>query len=109
LAYIIAIAPNFYGFLFQMGVDAPLGIQRFYYIAYPTGLIIGFVVYYVSCLAFAPPGMKQASGWMEPKEFVEDNDVSGIDGFSIDVIEPGFAEKGAVAVTRAANGEKGSF
>ncbi|KAJ5257677.1 hypothetical protein N7497_000637 [Penicillium chrysogenum] len=109
LAYIIAIAPNFYGFLFQMGVDAPLGIQRFYYIAYPTGLIIGFVVYYVSCLAFAPPDMKQASGWMEPKEFVEDNDVSGIDGFSIDVIEPGFAEKGAVAVTRAANGEKGSF
>lgn len=53
--------------------------------------------------------MKQASGWMEPKDFVEDNDVSGSDGFTIDAVEPGFAEKGAIAVTTAAHGEKGSF
>lgn len=109
LAYVIAIAPNFYGFLHQMGVKAPLGIQRFYYIAYPTGLIIAFVVYYVSCLASPPADMKEASGWMEPKDFVEDNDASGSDGYTINAVEPDFAEKGNVAVTTAAHGGKGSF
>lgn len=92
-----------------MGVKAPLGIQRFYFIAYPTGLIVAFVVYYLSCLAFAPADMKDASGWMEPKDFVEDNDASGSDGYTINAVEPGYAEKGAVAVTTAAHGEKGSF
>ena len=92
-----------------MGVKAPLGIKRFYYIAYPTGLIIAFVVYYLSCLAFPPPDMKQASGWMEPKDFVEDHDASGSDESTIDAVEPDFAEKGAVAVARPAHGEKGSF
>jgi NCS1 family nucleobase:cation symporter-1 len=73
--------------------------------------------------------MKQASGWMEPKASIENpsipetslsstNSLGSIHpdacfmpggAISIDVIEPGFAEKGAVAVTRAANGEKGSF
>ncbi|KGO51334.1 Permease, cytosine/purine, uracil, thiamine, allantoin [Penicillium expansum] len=109
LAYVIAIAPNFYGFLHQMGVKAPLGIQRFYYIAYPTGLIIAFVVYYVSCLASPPADMKEASGWIEPKDFVEDNDASGSDGYTINAVEPDFAEKGNVAVTTAAHGGKGSF
>jgi NCS1 family nucleobase:cation symporter-1 len=109
LAYIIAVAPNFYGFLFQMGVKAPLGIQRFYYVAYPTGLIIGFGVYYVSCLVSPPPDMEKASGWMEPKDFVEDDDIVGSDGSTIDAVDPGYAEKEAVAVTRAADSEKSSF
>jgi NCS1 family nucleobase:cation symporter-1 len=111
IAYFVAIAPNFYGFLHQMGVKAPVGIQRFYFIAYPTGLIIAFVVYYLTCLASAPPGMEKAIGWMEPKDFVEDEDLSGSDGFTIDAIEvtPGFAEKGALSITRAAPGEKSSF
>ena len=52
--------------------------------------------------------MKQASGWMEPKDFVEDHDASGSDESTIDAVDPDFAEKGAVAVARPA-GEKGSF
>ncbi|KAJ5793601.1 hypothetical protein N7457_000200 [Penicillium paradoxum] len=107
LAYIVAIAPNFYGFLFQMGVKAPIGIQRFYYIAYPTGLFIGFGAYYLVSLAFVPPGMKEASGWMEPKDFVEDEDVSGSDGF-IDAVDPGSTEKSA-SVSTQAYGEKSAF
>jgi NCS1 family nucleobase:cation symporter-1 len=91
-----------------MGVKAPMGIQRFYYIAYPTGLIIAFGVYYLSCLASAPPGMEKGTGWMEPKDYVEDSDVSGGEGYNtIDAV--GIAEKGAVAVTKADVGEKGSY
>lgn len=92
-----------------MGVKAPIGIQRFYYIAYPTGLIIGFGAYYLTCLVSAPPGMKQVSGWMEPKEYVEDHDAVRSDGFVIDAVEPGFGEKGAVSVARKAHGEKVLF
>lgn len=111
IAYVIAIAPNFYGFLHQMGVKAPQGIQRFYYIAYPTGLIVAFVVYYLTCLASAPPGMEKASGWMEPSDYVEDEDLTGIDDLTIDAIDvtPGLVEKGALSVTKSAPGEKSYF
>lgn len=110
IAYVIAIAPNFYGFLHQMGVKAPIGIQRFYYIAYPTGLIIGFVVYYLTCLASAPPDMKKAHGWMEPKDFVEDGDLAADHGF-IDAVDmtPGLVEKGDISVTESPPSKKGSF
>ncbi|KAJ6096195.1 hypothetical protein N7486_006941 [Penicillium sp. IBT 16267x] len=73
IAYLIAVAPNFYGFLNQMGVKAPLGIQRFYYIAYPTGLLVAFGAYYFSCLVSAPEGMEK-SGWKEPKDYFEEDD-----------------------------------
>ncbi|CAG8180352.1 unnamed protein product [Penicillium salamii] len=111
IAYVVAIAPNFYGFLHQMGVKAPKGIERFYYIAYPTGLIIGFVVYYLSCLASNPPDMHKGSGWMEPKDYVEDNDLVANHGLSIDAIDvtPGLAEKGDFSITESSPGKKGSF
>lgn len=94
-----------------MGVKAPQGIQRFYYIAYPTGLIVAFVVYYLTCLASAPPGMEKASGWMEPSDYVEDEDLTGIDDLTIDAIDvtPGLVEKGALSVTKSAPGEKSYF
>lgn len=94
-----------------MGVKAPKGIERFYYIAYPTGLIIGFVVYYLSCLASNPPDMHKGSGWMEPKDYVEDNDLVANHGLSIDAIDvtPGLAEKGDFSITESSPGKKGSF
>jgi NCS1 family nucleobase:cation symporter-1 len=92
-----------------MGVKAPVGIQRFYYIAYPTGLIIAFVVYYLTCLVSNPPGMEKGAGWMEPKDYVGDEDVSGIGSEGYDSIDGvGIAEKGSVAVTTAV-GEKGGY
>ncbi|CAG7986446.1 unnamed protein product [Penicillium olsonii] len=111
LAYVVAIAPNFYGFLHQMGVKAPRGIERFYYIAYPTGLIIGFVVYYLSCLASNPPEMQKSPGWMEPKDYVEDGDLGASQGLPIDSIDvtPGFAEKGEFSITESSRRKNGSF
>lgn len=90
-----------------MGVKAPQGIQRFYYVAYPTGLIVGFVVYYLTCLASTPPGMKEVSGWMEPKDYIEDEDLERSHGFAIDALEitPGLVEKGAVSVIKESPGE----
>lgn len=98
-AYLIAVAPNFYGFLNQMGVKAPLGIQRFYYIAYPTGLCIAFGVYYVSCLASSPAGMEKSAGWKEPKDYVDETDLVRDDGIGIEV-DTAIIEKGAVAASK---------
>ncbi|KAK7427298.1 hypothetical protein QQZ08_006235 [Neonectria magnoliae] len=40
VAYVIGIIPNFYGFLNNMGVSAPLGITQFYFFAYWVGLAL---------------------------------------------------------------------
>ncbi|KAJ4123188.1 hypothetical protein NW768_009716 [Fusarium equiseti] len=72
--YLIAIAPNFYGFLSQMGVDAPLGIQRFYSVAYPVGLLIAFGGFWLVNVLFPAESNLKLSGWHEPKDFVEDDD-----------------------------------
>ena len=50
--YLVSIGPSLYGFLNQLGVKAPLSIQRFYYLSYPTRLLIAFLGYYLSCLCF---------------------------------------------------------
>ncbi|KAM0420176.1 hypothetical protein ACHAPD_003745 [Fusarium lateritium] len=77
--YLIAIAPNFYGFLSQMGVQAPLGIQRFYYVAYPVGLFIAFGGYWLVNVIFPHESTSKVSGWQEPKDFVEDHDNTFVD------------------------------
>ncbi|KAB8235595.1 permease for cytosine/purines, uracil, thiamine, allantoin-domain-containing protein [Aspergillus alliaceus] len=74
--YIISVAPSFYGFLNQLGVKAPLSIQRFYYISYPTGLLIAFLGYYVLCVCFPVMGMVRTWGWLEPKEYVDVHDAA---------------------------------
>ncbi|KAJ6011127.1 hypothetical protein N7451_002539 [Penicillium sp. IBT 35674x] len=96
IAYIIAVAPNFYGFLNQMGVKAPLGIQRFYYIAYPTGLLVAFGVYYFGCLVSAPEGMER-SGWKEPKDYYEEDDPMRRESLMIEGVE---TEKGVIAASK---------
>ncbi|KAL4732002.1 hypothetical protein ACLX1H_001005 [Fusarium chlamydosporum] len=72
--YLIAIAPNFYGFLYQMGVPAPLGIQRFYYVAYPVGLLLAFGSFWLFNLLFPTKNRSKLLGWHEPKDFVEAHD-----------------------------------
>lgn len=100
--YIIAVAPNFYGFLNQMGVKAPLGIQKFYYVAYPTGLFVAFVVYYAGSLVFSPKGMVKGMGWREPKDFVDENGPAREEGYAIDGVEVdgSAAEKGPFTDTK---------
>ncbi|KAK0383026.1 hypothetical protein NLU13_8942 [Sarocladium strictum] len=72
--YLIAVAPNFYGFLYQLGVGAPLGVQRFYYVAYPVGLFLAFGSFWLVNLLFPSKSVPKLSGWKEPKDFVEDRD-----------------------------------
>jgi NCS1 family nucleobase:cation symporter-1 len=97
--YIIAVAPNFYGFLSQMGVKAPLGIQRFYYVAYPTGLLVAFIVYYFGCLVFSPKGMVKGMGWKEPMDYVDEDDVSGDVIYGVEV-DHSKVEKGGFTATK---------
>ncbi|KAL2808295.1 NCS1 nucleoside transporter [Aspergillus granulosus] len=85
--YIIAVAPNFYGFLNQMGVEASLGVQRFYFVAYPVGLVVAFGVYYGCALWKRPKGMVRGSGWREPKEYLDEFDSARYTGGSGSDIE----------------------
>ncbi|GKZ66725.1 hypothetical protein AnigIFM50267_000594 [Aspergillus niger] len=87
-AYLVAVAPNFYGFLHEMGVKAPLGIQRFYFVAYPVGLLIAFGVYYLACLAWPPAKMEKTSGWKEPKEYWDEFDPDRMDGVEAVTVLP---------------------
>lgn len=83
--YLIAIAPNFYGFLNQMGVEAPVGIQRFYYVAYPTGLIIALLSFYLVNRVFSERGARQVPGWSEPKDYVDAHDAT--EGMVVEAVE----------------------
>lgn len=67
VAYVLAIAPNFAGFLGNMGVSMPMGVTRAYYMAYPIGLIVSFVTFWVSNLVKRPAIM--LTGWHEPKNY----------------------------------------
>lgn len=85
-----------------MGVKAPLGIQKFYYVAYPTGLFVAFVVYYAGSLVFSPKGMVKGMGWREPKDFVDENGPAREEGYAIDGVEVdgSAAEKGPFTDTK---------
>lgn len=105
--YIIAVAPNFYGFLNQMGVKAPVSIQRYYYVAYPTGLIIAFLCYTAICYVLPVEGMEKSRGWKEPKDYVDVFDpardqIPRIEG---EVVE-GNDSDGLDGMERVAAGEK---
>ncbi|KAJ0421998.1 permease for cytosine/purines, uracil, thiamine, allantoin-domain-containing protein [Aspergillus carlsbadensis] len=85
--YLIAIAPNFYGFLNQMGVSASVGVQRFYFVAYPVGLVVAFGGYYGFALWRGPKGMVSGSGWKEPKEYLDEFDSARYAGSDIEGVE----------------------
>jgi NCS1 family nucleobase:cation symporter-1 len=70
VAYIVGIIPNFYGFLNNMGVSAPMGVTKAYYFAYEIGLILSSGVYWACCY-FSPPALIMPLGeWHEPKDYV---------------------------------------
>src|SRR5271156_857216 len=62
IAYIIGIIPNFYSFLNNMGVSAPIGVTRFSYFAYWVGLFVSGAVFWVSCKISPPDTMYYSSG-----------------------------------------------
>lgn len=103
VAYLISIAPSFYGFLNQLGVKAPLSIQRFYYVAYPTSLLIAFGVYCGSSLVFPVKGMTTERGWKEPEDYVGERDEGQItiEGVAVDVHDPGMKKGGENVISKA--------
>lgn len=69
-AYVIGIIPNFYGFLNNMGVKAPIAVTRMYYFAYPIGLFISFFVYWGLNICWKPALYYPLSEWHEPKDYI---------------------------------------
>ncbi|OKL60049.1 hypothetical protein UA08_04971 [Talaromyces atroroseus] len=86
IAYIIGIAPNFYGFLGVFGVNITEAATRMYYFAYPVGLILSFGSYYGLCWLDPPPFSKIKEPWQEPVDYFEADDI--LDGIpTVDVKE----------------------
>lgn len=84
IAYVIGVAPNFYGFLNNMGVHAPIGITRFYYFAYWVGIFVSGLVYYIAC-KIKPPAVMYTSGWHEHKNYIRPEEQGTVmEGQSID-------------------------
>ncbi|KAI9641194.1 hypothetical protein NHQ30_009994 [Ciborinia camelliae] len=73
-AYVIGIVPNFYGFLNNMGVRAPLGVTRAYYFAYPIGLLVSFLVYWALCWAWPVQVQYRLGEWMEVQDYVREEE-----------------------------------
>jgi nucleobase:cation symporter-1, NCS1 family len=69
-AYIAGVAPNFYGFLNNMGVHAPGGVTKAYYFAYEIGLVASFATYWAACWVSPPALIVPLSEWREPKDYV---------------------------------------
>lgn len=84
VAYIVGIIPNFYGFLNNMGVSAPVGVTRFYFFAYWVGLFLSGFTFWVSCKIWPPPIME--AGWIEPKDYVRPEELEG-EGQVIEAID----------------------
>ncbi|KAK1564221.1 NCS1 nucleoside transporter [Colletotrichum navitas] len=82
-AYIIGIIPNFYGFLNNMGVSAPVGVTRFYFFAYWVGLALSGFTFWLTCKIWPPPIMEDK--WIEPKDYVRPEELEG-DGPVIEAI-----------------------
>jgi NCS1 family nucleobase:cation symporter-1 len=70
LAYFVGIAPNFYGFLNNMGVSAPAGVTKAYYFAYEIGIVASFVVYWAANCFYPPALSFPLSEWYEPRDYV---------------------------------------
>jgi NCS1 family nucleobase:cation symporter-1 len=100
--YIVAVAPNFYGFLHQLGVHAGVKVEKAYCFAYPIGLILAFGGFFAINRIFPVDSSTRATGWQEPKEHVDTFDPSDVLG----VLEGQPVE--ASIVTEEKHGEKQS-
>ncbi|CAN6674078.1 allantoin permease [Trichomonascus vanleenenianus] len=65
IAYIMGIAPNFYGFLGILGAPIGRGAVRGYYFSFPIGIITSALVFWALCFAFPPADEQHV--WQEPE------------------------------------------
>jgi NCS1 family nucleobase:cation symporter-1 len=98
LAYVVGIAPNFYGFLNNMGVSAPMGVSKAYYFAYEIGLIAAFLTYWVANWMFPPQLSFPLREWHEPRDYVRPEErgvvLEGRDGGDVESESGSGEEKG---------------
>lgn len=74
MAYVVGVAPNFYGFLNNMGFHAPGGVTKAYYFAYEIGLFASFFTYWAACWLSPPALTVPLSEWRELKDYVRPED-----------------------------------
>ena len=86
LAYVVGIIPNFYGFLNNMGISAPIGVTHAYYFAYPIGLSVSFGTYWLANWFYPPALTFPLSEWHEPKDYVRPEERGEVfEGRSVDI------------------------
>lgn len=91
-----------------MGVNAPLGITRAYYFAYPIGLFVSFMVYWGVCWKWPVEIQYKLSEWMEVKDYVREEERSDEEGSRWGSMVSG-EEEGQLRTGVLESGEKGDF
>ncbi|PQE21565.1 NCS1 nucleoside transporter protein [Rutstroemia sp. NJR-2017a WRK4] len=74
VAYTIGIVPNFWGFLNNLGVQAPIAIERLYYFAYVIGIVISGGVYWTLCWYWPVSVQFSLATWMETSDYVREDE-----------------------------------
>jgi NCS1 family nucleobase:cation symporter-1 len=101
---VIGIIPNFYGFLNNMGVSAPIGVTHAYYFAYEIGLFLAFGVYWALNHFFPPVLSFPMSEWREPVDYLRPEDRGdALEGRDVSVgggSEEVYEEKGVMTAVR---------
>jgi NCS1 family nucleobase:cation symporter-1 len=107
LVYFIAIAPNFYGFLNKLGIEAGMGVIEAYYFAYPVGILLAFGGFFLINRLFPVDESTRATGWREPRDHADAFDSSAeiLEGRPLEMptmaggVETGKQDKGGFDTT----------
>jgi NCS1 family nucleobase:cation symporter-1 len=86
IAYVVGIAPNFYGFLGVFGVNVTTAASQMYYFAYPMGLALSFGTYWALNKLDPPKAFVVGGVWREPADYIEEPELE--DGTVLDGVEP---------------------
>ncbi|CAK7227274.1 hypothetical protein SEUCBS140593_006522 [Sporothrix eucalyptigena] len=74
-AYVLGVAPNFYGFLGQMGVSVPTSVTHLQYFSCILGIGVSFIFFLAFTFLFPPKnGLPRPAKWMEPEDFIDPTD-----------------------------------
>jgi uncharacterized protein affecting Mg2+/Co2+ transport len=66
--------PNFWGFLNNLGVQAPIAIERMYCFAYVIGIVISGGVYWALCSYWSVSVQFSSGIWMETSDYVREDE-----------------------------------
>ncbi|CAK7199272.1 hypothetical protein SEUCBS139899_001947 [Sporothrix eucalyptigena] len=74
-AYVLGVAPNFYGFLGQMGVSVPTSVTHLQYFSCILGIGVSFIFFLAFTFLFPPKNsLPRPAKWMEPEDFIDPTD-----------------------------------